>query len=132
VAVRYISEYLIRSIEAEAKTVIGNRAYKNAFRLGAAAGVAKSVNAIIDERKRSAQGRPSDSSEIALVDHYAAETRQNAALAHTLSGGGFVSSGASFSDRSGLAAGKAYGGSLSVNPQMSDARRALPSKSNGV
>ena len=28
VAVRYISEYLIRSIEAEAKTVIGDRAYK--------------------------------------------------------------------------------------------------------
>ena len=50
-AVRYISEYLIHSIEAEAKTVIGNRAYKNAFRLGAAAGVAKSVDAIIDELK---------------------------------------------------------------------------------
>lgn len=128
VAVRYISEYLIRSIEAEAKMVIGDRAYKNAFRLGAAAGVAKSVHAIIDERKRSAHGRRPDSSEIALVDYYAVEARRNAALARTLSGGGFVSSGASFSDRSGLAAGKAYGGGLSINPQMSGGRRALPSK----
>ena len=118
VVVRYISEYLIRSIEAEAKTVIGNRACKNAFRLGAAAGAAKSVNAVIDERKRAAQGRRSDSSELALVDHYAAETRQNAALAHKLSGGGFANSSASFSDRSGFAAPVVLTGRL-IDPMNS-------------
>jgi len=120
-----MSQYLIKSIEREAKQYTGSgRRFLNNFRKGAAIGITQQTKKIINEREAAAQQAKQEAirttetgQAIVLADYYKNQIVLNNSFLRD-QGVRLQSSRSSVTDHSGYSAGKSYGSNVSLNGQI--------------
>lgn len=120
-----ISDFVIASVEREAKRYAGGVRYTNAFKKGAAAAVHQQVRELTAARKRgetTSEGSASSAgTALAVVAHYRQELAANEAYLRDDGTRLSSCSRSRISDGEGYAAGRAYGAGLSLNGQIGGA-----------
>jgi hypothetical protein len=112
-----MAQYVMSSIEREAKAMSGDKTYKADFRKGAATGIDITVKRILAERAKAHDGI-SQSKALVLVDHFKNELEATTTWMNAHFGKLKKGSRMGIKNYAAYADGKAYGESINLSDQL--------------